>query len=276
MKSRYETLTGRLVDISGLTPRERSALSALQAEFASNPASDAFAATWTRKVFPLLSRLPAEQRPSHPLYLVAQDLELRLGVAQGTVAPPDYRDYLVDRIEERFGSRYKFCQATGIPQSFLSQVLSGSKEFSVETLRQAAEALELSLALLPPQDLANASRDEAATLTEACRAVQDEFVVVKNALDHLRRIRKAARRRAALEAERTLFEGVLERLAAPLDRLDDERYGVRVVEVLQEEKDRLERLLQGLREQAARVAESGPLTPRRGSRHVDRGSRSRV
>jgi len=27
---------------------------------------------------------------------------------QGKVAPPDYRDYLADLIEEKYGSRYKF------------------------------------------------------------------------------------------------------------------------------------------------------------------------
>lgn len=276
MKNRYETLTGRQVDTSRLLPRERTALTALQDAYASSPASDVFAAAWTRKVFPLLARLSAEERPEHPLYVIAQDLELRLGIAQGTVAPPDYRDYLVDRIEERYGSRYKFCQETGIPQAFLSQVLSGSKDFSVETLRRAAEALDLSLALLPLADLANTSRNEAATLNEACRAVQEELVVVKNAHDHLRRIRKPAKRRATLENEHTLFEGVLERLAARLKTLDDERFGVRILEELEQEKTRLEELLAGLREQAARVAESGPLNPRGGSRHVDRGSLSRV
>lgn len=273
MKNRYETLTGRLVDTSRLLPRERVALAELQTEYGSSPRSDAFAASWTRRVFPFLSRLSNEKRAKHPLYVIAQDLELRLGIAQGTVAPPDYRDYLVDRIEERFGSRYKFCQATGIPQAFLSQVLSGSKEFSVETLRRAAEALDLSLALLTPHDLATASRDEAATLNEACRAVQEELVAVKNAHDHLRRIRKPAKRRAALEGERTLFEGVLERLAAPLQRFDDERFGVRIMEELEKEKERLESLLTGLREQVARVSESGPLSS---GGVVDRAALSRV
>lgn len=275
MTSRYETVTGRQVDLGGLRARERALLSSLIEEFATGPAEDAFAASWTRKVFPLLSRLPAEQRTTHPLYVVAQDLGFRLGIAQGVVAPPDYRDYLIDRIEERYGSRYKFCQATGIPQAFLSQVLSGSKDFSVATLRRAADALGLSLALVTPRDLADASRDEAATLTAACRSVQDELAVLHNAHDHLRRIRKPARRRAALERERTLFEGLLERLAARLGDLDDEAFGVAILAAIQQERARLEELLTALREQVACVAESGSLAPS-GRSHVDREALSRV
>jgi hypothetical protein len=262
MKSRYETLTGRVVDTGRLAARERGALAELQEAYAASPPSDAFAAMWTRKVFPLLSRLAANERPTHPLYVIAQDLELRLGVAQGAVAPPDYRDYIVDRIEERYGSRYRFCQETGIPQAFLSQVLSGSKDFSVATLRRAAEALDLSLALLPLKDLASTSRGDAASLEEVCRAVQEELVVVTSARDRLRRVRQVARRRKALLDGGALFAGVPERLAASLQGLDDERFGVRILEALDQEQSRLASLLSGLREQAALVAESGPLSAR--------------
>lgn len=275
MTSRYETITGRQVDTSRLAPRERAALLTLQGLFATAPASDEFASAWTRKVLPLLSKVAAADRPGHPLYVIAQDLELRLGIAQGTVAPPDYRDYIVDRIEERFGSRYRFCQATGIPQAFLSQVLSGSKDFSVETLRRAAEALELSLALLPTRELATASRGETATLTEACASIVDELTVLKNARDHLRRVRRPGKRRAALEGDRTRFAGVLDRVAAPLRDLGDVEFGARILDALDEERGRLEQLLGGLREQLARVAESGPIAPR-GRRPVERGSLSRV
>lgn len=274
MKSRYETLTGRQVDTGGLAARERAALTALQESFAASPPSDTFAATWTRKVFPLLSRVDVKARPTHPLYVIAQDLELRLGVAQGTVAPPDYRDYIVDRIEERYGSRYRFCQETGIPQAFLSQVLSGSKDFSVATLRRAAEALDLSLALLPLKDLANASRREAATLEEACRAVQEELAVLESALDHLRRVRKPAGRRRALLDAGASFDGVVERLAAPLQELDDERFGVQILVALEQEGTRLESLLSGLREQATLVAGSGPLSSRGEEEPARRGASS--
>ena len=60
----------------------------------------------------LRKRLNGEERPKHPLYVIAQDLELRLGIAQGTVAPPDYRDYLVDRIEDPNGINLASIRAT--------------------------------------------------------------------------------------------------------------------------------------------------------------------
>jgi transcriptional regulator with XRE-family HTH domain len=152
--SPYETLTGRKVDVRGLSAPERRVLTALLREFRAEPDADAFAGSWTRKVIPRVMKLPAEARTAHPLYVIGQDLELRLGIAQGTVAPPDYRDYLLERIEEKFGSRYKFCQATGIPQAALSQVLSGQKDFSLGRLQEIAEALDLGLALLPLEELA--------------------------------------------------------------------------------------------------------------------------
>lgn len=156
MTSPYETLTGRKIDTRSLSAAERKLLRELTREYAAHPASDAFAQSWTRKVLPRISVLPPSQRTSHPLYLIAQDLELRLGVSQGTVAPPDYRDYIVERIEEKFGSRYKFCKSTGIPQAALSQVLAGQKDFSLGRLQEIAEALDLGLALLPVQELASA------------------------------------------------------------------------------------------------------------------------
>ena len=50
---------------------------------------------------------------------VCSDLESRLGIAQGDVATPDYRDYLFELIEERYGSRNRFCQETGVDPGHL-------------------------------------------------------------------------------------------------------------------------------------------------------------
>lgn len=155
MTSPYETLTGRRVDTQSLTPAERKLLRQLLREYDARPSADDFAASWTGKVIPRVSTLPARERTTHPLYLIGQDLELRLGVAEGSVAPPDYRDYIVGRIEEKFGSRYKFCKSTGIPQAALSQVLSGHKDFSLARLQEIAQALDLALALLPVEAVGN-------------------------------------------------------------------------------------------------------------------------
>lgn len=167
MTSPYETLTGRKVETKSLAPGERKLLRQLVREYEARPSSDSFAANWTTKVMPRVSSLPARERTSHPLYLIAQDLELRLGVAEGTVAPPDYRDYIFNRIEEKFGSRYKFCQATGISQAAISQVLSGHKDFSLGRLQEIAQALDLALALLPVEDVSTSRQKRRRSATQA-------------------------------------------------------------------------------------------------------------
>ena len=34
---------------------------------------------------------------------------MRLGIIGDDVGPPDYRDFIFDRIDEKYGSRYRFC-----------------------------------------------------------------------------------------------------------------------------------------------------------------------
>lgn len=272
----YETLTGRHLETARFTPKEKRALSELLEKHAESPEWANFSDAWQKVLGPLLETVPRAERTKHPLYVIAQDLEMRLGIAQGQVAAPDYRDFIVDRIEERFGSRYRFCQETEIPQAFLSQVLSGKKDFSIETLRRVAKALDLSLALLPASELAAMPSSDGAALTKASALITNELTVLKNAHDHLKRIKDPSKRRKAVENERTLFEGVLERVAGRLGKLKDEQFGEEVLKALKAEIERLDSLLAGLRDQIAKVAESGSLTSRGGEPHVDRASLSRV
>ena len=75
-------------------------------------------------------------------------------IAQGKVAPPDYRDYLADLIEERYGSRYRFCKETGVDPGHLSRVLASRSELSVQNLQRILEALHAALVIQPEEDLA--------------------------------------------------------------------------------------------------------------------------
>ena len=124
--SPYKTITGRKFDATAFSSKERQLLGTLVDEYATRPDWSAFSRFWQHHLRRFLEKVPAKERPRQPLYQIAQDLEMRLGIAQGAVAEPDYRDYLVDRIEEKYGSRYRFCKETGIAEAFLSQVLSGS------------------------------------------------------------------------------------------------------------------------------------------------------
>lgn len=259
MTSLYETLTGGSIDLSELTPKGREAFQRAFAEFQENPPWDAFSAAWIRRVEGVL-RLPAAERVAHPLYRACQDLEMRLGISQGQVAPPDYRDYIVDRIEEKFGSRYKFCKATGIPEAFLSQVLSGKKDFSLEKLRQVAGALGLGLVMLPLADLADLPLTDSAALRRVCARIGEELATLKTARDHFSRIKNPEQRLKALEDERDLFGPAFGWLTARLTRAPARERADAILGIIDEEADRLDSILSALRERLACLSEpAGPL-----------------
>ncbi len=158
MISRYETLTGRHLDVSILPAQEKRAFRRLLEQYKRAPKWGRFSSVWQRVLSRVLSGVAPKERTQHVLYRIGQDLEMRLGIAQGAVAPPDYRDRIADEIREKFGTRYKFCKATGIPEPFLSQVLSGKKNFSLEKLREVCEALGLELVLMPASEVRSAAK----------------------------------------------------------------------------------------------------------------------
>lgn len=79
-------------------------------------------------------KLSKEAITKTPLYKICQDMESRLGIEEGYIRQPDYRDLLAKIIHENFSSRYQFCKTTGIDEAFLSNVLSRKKGFSIENL----------------------------------------------------------------------------------------------------------------------------------------------
>jgi transcriptional regulator with XRE-family HTH domain len=148
MKKRtYRTITGRHLDLAGLGQAERDLLGAVQAKYEAALEWSAFASWWPSELSTTgLSRKSAA-------YRICQDLEARLGIAQGKVAPPDYRDYLADLIEERYGSRYRFCKETGVDPGHLSRVLSSRSELSLQNLQRILDTLHASLVIQPEEDM---------------------------------------------------------------------------------------------------------------------------
>jgi len=143
MMNRYRLITGRQVDLSRLTIDEKRFLSEIRTRYQEDPAWNKFASLWTTKFFE--SRLDE----SSPVYRVCQDLEARLGIAQGKVALPGYRDYLADLVEEKYGTRYKFCKETGVDQGQLSRVLAGRAELSLQFLEKILHKLNATLVIKP-------------------------------------------------------------------------------------------------------------------------------
>lgn len=150
--------------MSQLSESETFALGRLVSEFRKSHGWEDFFSVWQGVISATYPDLTPAERISSHLYKIGQDLELRLGIAQGEVAPPDYRDHIMDRIEVKFGSRYKFCQAAANSEAFLSQVLSRSKDFSMEMLQRVAGILELHLVLLPPADVAEMQAGDLTTV----------------------------------------------------------------------------------------------------------------
>jgi len=126
----FETLIGKKLVLNGLSEKEKKLLQQVQERFRTSPEWTEFTSWWIDQ----LNRSGLSM--NSVVYEICQDLEARLGVTQGKVAPPDYRDYLADLIKERYGSFYKFHQETGIDRGHLSRVLAGRSDFSIESLRE--------------------------------------------------------------------------------------------------------------------------------------------
>ena len=145
----YSTITGRLLRLDGgFAAGESAFLAAVRRRYAEEPEWTEFAAWWMAEF------ARAGLSMDSPAYRICQDLEARLGIAQGKVAPPDYRDYLADLIEERYGSRYRFCKEAGVDAGHLSRVLASRSELSVQNLQRILEALHAALVIEPAEDLA--------------------------------------------------------------------------------------------------------------------------
>jgi hypothetical protein len=158
MKSKeYKTITGRRLDMSNLTKPERAFLGDMYKAYEKGPSWSEFGSLWS--VAFDRSGLPKES----VVYRICQDLEARLGIAQGTVAPPDYRDYLADLIDERYGSRYRFCKETGVDPGHLSRVFASRSELSLQSLQKILQALHAALVIQPQEAItAEASPKRAA------------------------------------------------------------------------------------------------------------------
>lgn len=143
----FQTITGRKLCLK-LDADERIFLSTVQKHYKTGPDWTEFAAWWMKEF--KRSRIPNDS----VVYRICHDLEARLGIAQGKVAVPDYRDYLADLIEERYGSRYRFCKETGVDPGHLSRVFASRSEFSLQALQKILQALHATMVIQPQESLA--------------------------------------------------------------------------------------------------------------------------
>jgi len=163
----YRTITGRQFDVAGLNDKERKLLAAALDRYQKKPEWSKFASWWMREFD--ASGLADDS----PIWRICQDLEARLGISQGKVALPDYRDYLADLIEEKYGTRYKFCKEVGLDQGYLSRVLAGQAGLSLESLAKFLRPLDSVLVVRREQELRSDSQfDEVRRVLAALRPSQ--------------------------------------------------------------------------------------------------------
>lgn len=149
MSITYRTITGRMIELETLTDPERALLRGAL-DRAKTATWNRFAAWWLRA----FNESGLHERS--PIFRICRDLEARLGIDEGKVALPDYRDYLADLIEEHFESRHRFCAATGIDPGQLSRVFTGKADLSAELLKRALKALDAHLEVRPNRETASA------------------------------------------------------------------------------------------------------------------------
>ncbi len=151
MGHHYRALSGRRYELGALTAAERAFLEEVFALYRQRPAWDEFRRRWVALGRERLwgRKVAVGSAP----YRICQDLAARLGIAEGKLAPPDYRDRLADLIDERFGSRAAFCKATGLDPGHLSRVLAGQKHLASSTLFEVLSALGVELELVEPEEL---------------------------------------------------------------------------------------------------------------------------
>ena len=152
----YHTITGRALDLSGISAEDAAFLNEVTEKFRACRNWTTFSSFW----FGLFNRRGF--KIALPVYRVCQDLEARLGIAEGKVAPPDYRDYLADFINEKYGSYDRFCEETGTDMAQLSRAFSGRPELSLDALRKILHGLHLVMVLQPEEELLDRAAPEEA------------------------------------------------------------------------------------------------------------------
>src|SRR6266436_1576359 len=137
----YQTITGQCISLSKLSRPEKGLLARVQQKYNSRLEWTRFAAWWNAE----FTRTGLSTKS--PVYRICQDLEARLGIHQGSVSPPDYRDFLADLIDGQFGSRQEFCQATGVDAGQLCRVFSGRADLSIKALEKVLVVLHAHLVI---------------------------------------------------------------------------------------------------------------------------------
>jgi transcriptional regulator with XRE-family HTH domain len=216
----YRAITGRRYELDALAAEESAFLREIMDLYRQRPDWAHFTREWIARGRATLWK-GKRVAVGAPVYRICQDLAARLGIAEGRVSPPDYRERIADLIEARFRSRYEFCKKTGIDEGHLSRVLGGKKHLAPETLFRVLEALNVEIELVERDELyEHAARTlEPETLVERLGETQrrlDRLLSLKARAAKL----PAAKQRQLLEARGLFLDEELDALEAGVDAGD--------------------------------------------------------
>jgi hypothetical protein len=98
--------------------------------------------------------LSREETTRTSVWQIAQNIAGRLMVAAGLAQDSeDYREKLDAIIREKYGSRRKFCELTGISEDMLSHVLAKRKHMSIQSLSDALAKIGYGIQITPMPDV---------------------------------------------------------------------------------------------------------------------------
>ena len=141
MKKCYETSENKKIDLKALSEQEYEFLKKVKEYYSKKPDWNVFSNYWLREGQKIWGGKQKREVVNLPVFLICQDLEVRLGIEQGKTRSPDYRDELVALIDKEYDSHYQFCRKAGIAQDTLSRILNKRREPSLHKLRIILDAL---------------------------------------------------------------------------------------------------------------------------------------
>lgn len=137
----YQTLKHEIYDLDALPPDQQRMYEAVWNIYQQEPAWDTFTAFWLAQVDRLHPALSRKAITETPIFKICEDMDARLAISQGYTRPSDYRDELQMIIEQKFPSRYAFCQTVGLDEGYLSRVLNKRQHISMKKLAHILDAI---------------------------------------------------------------------------------------------------------------------------------------
>lgn len=140
-RDNYKTITGRVYTLEEFSEDEKRVLGEVRELYKRTDSLEGFSVLWAKRLRELWG---GQMLVGHGLYRICQDLEMRLGIDEGSVGEPDYRDVLHDMIAEKYGSFRDFCERHKIDSKNLGKIFAGKKEDVAETYNRVLGILGVS------------------------------------------------------------------------------------------------------------------------------------